>query len=248
MSEHSGTVALVTGATRGIGRAIGEQLGALGMTVLVGARDPRRGAEVADELRAGGADAHGVHLDVTDAGTAAAAAAWIDERHGRLDVLVNNAGISGGLTGQSPGALDLDLVRAVFETNVFGVVAVTEAVLPLLRRSAHPRIVNMTSGIGSLTRMQDPRDRFAALPASLAYSPSKTAQNQVTVQYAKALRADGVLVNAADPGPCATGFSVAFPGLTRTAADGAAIAVHLAILDDDGPTGTYVADTGPVPW
>lgn len=133
----------------------------------------------------------------------------------------------------------------MFATNVFGVIAVTEAMLPLLRRSPCPRIVNLSSSVGSLTRMSDHQNHFTRLPGSLAYAPSKTALNQVTVQYAKQLRPAGILVNAADPGACATDFTAAIPGLTRTAEDGAAIAVRLATLEDDGPTGGYFADTGP---
>jgi NAD(P)-dependent dehydrogenase (short-subunit alcohol dehydrogenase family) len=235
------TIALVTGATRGIGRATAVELSRLGMTVLIGARDPDRGASVAAEL---GVDV--VHLDVTDPDTAATAAARIDERYGRLDVLVNNAGISGGLAHQSPGDLDPEILRTVFATNVFGTIAVTETMLPLLRRSAAARIVILSSSVGSLTRMSDPAGPFAALPATLAYGPSKAAVNQLTVQYAKGLAADGILVNAADPGPCATDFSVDFPGLTRTAADGAAIVVHLATTTV--ASGEYLSDAGPVPW
>jgi NAD(P)-dependent dehydrogenase (short-subunit alcohol dehydrogenase family) len=231
MTERS--IALVTGATRGIGRAVAEGLDRLGMTVLIGARDPGHAAAV--------------HLDVTDPATIAEAAARIDERYGRLDVLVNNAGIAGD-DRQSPGDVDLDTVRRVFETNVFGVIAVTEAMLPLLRRSAAARIVNLSSSVGSLARMSDPA-RFTHIPAVLGYAPSKAALNQVTVQYAKGLAAAGILVNAADPGACATDFTAGrFPGLTRTAADGAAIAIRLATLPDDGPTGAYLADSGPVPW
>jgi NAD(P)-dependent dehydrogenase (short-subunit alcohol dehydrogenase family) len=131
---------------------------------------------------------------------------------------------------------------------VFGVIAVTEALLPLLRRSAAARIVNMSSSVGSLTRMSEPEHYFARLPGSLAYSPSKCALNQITAQYAKQLRPGGILVNAADPGACATDFSAGIPWATRTAADGASIAVQLATLPDDGPTGTDLADAGPVPW
>jgi NAD(P)-dependent dehydrogenase (short-subunit alcohol dehydrogenase family) len=247
MTEHGGTIALITGATRGIGRATADGLGRLGMTVLLGARDPGRGAEVAGELRTAGADAHAVHLDVADPETAAGAAAWIAEHHGRLDVLVNNAGISGDHRHQSPGAVDLDVVREVFATNVLGVIAVTEAMLPLLRRSGAARIVNLSSSVGSLARMSD-RSRFTHVPAVLAYPPSKAALNQVTVQYAKGLAAEGILVNAADPGACATDFTARFTGLTRTAADGAAVVIELATLPADGPTGAYLADSGPVPW
>jgi NAD(P)-dependent dehydrogenase (short-subunit alcohol dehydrogenase family) len=226
-----GTIALVTGASRGIGRAVAEGLDRLGMTVLRGTRDP----------------APALHLDVTEPDTIARAAAWIDERYGRLDVLVNNAGIAGD-DRQSPGDVDLDVVRRVFETNVVGVIAVTEAMLPLLRRSPAARIVNLSSSVGSLTKMSD-ATQFTHIPAVLGYAPSKAALNQVTVQYAKGLAADGILVNAADPGACATDFTAGrFPGLTRTAADGAAVAIRLATLPDGGPTGAYLADSGPVPW
>jgi NAD(P)-dependent dehydrogenase (short-subunit alcohol dehydrogenase family) len=235
--------ALVTGATRGIGRAVAAELGRLGLTVLIGARDPARGEEVAREL---GGEA--VHLDVTDPDSIAKAAAWIGEHHGRLDVLVNNAGISGD-DHQAPGDVDPNTIRGVFATNVLGAIAVTEAMLPLLRRSPAGRIVNLSSSVGSLGRMSDPDGPFSRLPATLAYAPSKAALNQVTVQYAKALATDGILVNAADPGGCATDFTATrFPGITRTAADGARIAVWLATLPADGPTGAYLADAGPVPW
>lgn len=248
MESDSTVIALVTGGGRGIGQEIAAGLGRAGMTVLVAARNPDRAGDVADRMRSDGIDAYVVRLDVTDPGSARAAAAWVEQRFGRLDVLVNNAGVSGSRDHQTPGLVDLDAIRAVFATNVFGIVAVTEAMLPLLRRSSSGRIVNMSSGLGSLSRMSDPQDYFAGLPAALGYAPSKSALNQLTVQYAKHLRAEGILVNAADPGPCATDFTVGFPGVTRTAADGAQIAIRLATLDDDGPTGGYFADSGPVPW
>jgi NAD(P)-dependent dehydrogenase (short-subunit alcohol dehydrogenase family) len=242
------TIALVTGANKGIGREIAAQLSALGTTVLLAARDAGRRAQAVAQLRAAGGDVHPLALDVTDPASVAAAAAEVERRFGRLDVLVNNAGISGAHATQQPGAADLDVIRAVFATNVLGVIAVTEALLPLLRLSAAARIVNLSSSTGSLARMSDPAHYFARMPAALAYSPSKSALNQVTVQYAKALRPAAILVNAADPGPCATDFTAGIPGVTRTAADGAAIAVRLATLPDDGPTGTYIAESGPVPW
>jgi NAD(P)-dependent dehydrogenase (short-subunit alcohol dehydrogenase family) len=241
-------VALVTGGSRGIGRETVAGLAGHGMTALIGARDVGRAEAVAGQLRSGGADVRVVGLDVADPTAPAAAAGWIEDQVGRLDVLVNNAGISGDHAGQVPGTADLGLVRAVFDTNVFGVIAVTEAMLPLLRRSAAPRIVNVSSGVGSLNRMSDPADYLHGLPGSLAYSPSKAALNQVTVQYAKALRPAGFLVNAADPGPCATDFTAGLPGLTRSAADGAAVVIGLATLSDGGPTGGFYADAGEVPW
>ena len=248
MTEHESRVALVTGGGRGIGREIVAGLARRAMTVLLGARDPHRGQEAVVALRATGADVHLIRLDVTDPGSVGEAAVQVEDQFGRLDVLVNNAGISGDHSGQLPGATDLDVVREVFSTNVFGVIAVTEAMLPLLRRSPSARIVNLSSSVGSLTRMSDAGHYFTELPGSLAYAPSKAALNQVTVQYAKQLKAEGILVNAADPGPCATDFTTAFPGLSRTAADGAAIAIELATLAHNGPTGGYTSDLGPVPW
>ncbi len=242
---ESTTIALVTGANKGIGREIVAQLAALGMTVLLGARDQQRRDAAAAELRAAGGDVRPVALDVTDPDTVRAAASLIDQQFGRLDVLVNNAGISGS-RGQSPTGAELDNVRAVFETNYFGVITVTNAMLPLLLRSSAPRIVNMSSGVGSLAGMSDPDGPLAGMPPSVAYVPSKTALNSLTVQYAKELRKDNVLVNAADPGYCATDLN-AHSGY-RTAAQGAAIAVRLATLGPDGPTGGFFNDDGPVPW
>ena len=205
MSEHTTQqeIALITGANKGIGRAAAEQLSARGMTVLIGARNPQRGEEAAAALRAAGGDAHAVTLDVTDPTTVAAAATHVEERFGHLDVLINNAGITGSgqvapddAHDQVPSTVDLDMVRAVFETNVFGVIAVTNAMLPLLRRSAAPRIVNVSSHGASLTLTSDPDGPFAALLPSAAYNPSKSALTALTVQYANELRKDGILVNA----------------------------------------------------
>jgi NAD(P)-dependent dehydrogenase (short-subunit alcohol dehydrogenase family) len=238
------TIALVTGANKGIGYEIVAQLAERGMTVLLGARDEQRRNDAVAALRSDGADVHPVALDVTDPASAQAAADHVADRFGRLDVLVNNAGITGGWGG-APSEADLDIVRAVFETNVFGVLTVTNTMLPLLRRSEAARIVNISSGVGSLAAMS-PTGRLAAMPASAAYVPSKTALNSLTVQYAKELREDGILVNAADPGYCSTDLNN--HSGHRSAAQGAAIAVHLATLGADGPTGGYFNDDGPVPW
>jgi NAD(P)-dependent dehydrogenase (short-subunit alcohol dehydrogenase family) len=245
----STTIALVTGADKGIGRAIAGQLGALGMTIVVAVRDASLGEQAAAELRSGVVDPRPVVLDVTDTATIQAAAKYVDEELGRLDVLVNNAGISGDIPRQLPSAADLEVVREVFETNVFGVMAVTNAFLPLLRRSAQPRIVNMSSQVGSIATMSDPEHYMSRMPGSAAYAPSKTALNAVMVQYAKELRDTGILVNAAAPGGCATDFTKHLGRkLDRTADDGAAIAVRLATLGPDGPTGGYFDDDGPVAW
>lgn len=131
---------------------------------------------------------------------------------------------------------------------MFGVISVTTTMLPLLARSPTARIVNVSSGLGSIARMTDPEDYFTTRPPLAAYVPSKTALNSLTVQYAKELRSRNILVNAADPGPCATDFTTAFPGLTRTSADGAAVVVRLATLPDDGSTGGFFDEHSPVPW
>ena len=255
MTEHAThqKIALITGANKGIGRAAAGQLAALGMTVLIGARDPRRGDEAAAALRAAGGSAHAVTLDVTDQASARAAAKQIEERFGHLDVLINNAGITGSgqvspedAHDQVPSSVDVDMVRAVFETNVFGVIAVTNAMLPLLRRSPAPRIVNVSSAAGSLTIASDPDGPLAGLLASAAYTPSKTALNALTVQYANELRKNGILVNAADPGYVDTEINNHSGYLT--VAQGAAVLVRLATLGADGPTAGFFSEDGPVPW
>jgi len=241
------TLVLVTGGGRGIGLEVVNSLADRGMRVLLGARDTGSVEETVGSLRARGGDVVSVGLDVNDTSSIASAAEWIDDRYGRLDVLVNNAGISGDMAAQVAGHVDLEVVRAVFTTNVFGVIAVTEAMIPLLRRSPRGRIVNVSSSVGSLTRMSDPGHYFADMPGLLAYPASKTALNQVTLQYAKALHPDGILVNAADPGPCDTDFTRGIAGVERTAAEGARIICDLATLGDN-TTGSYRRDTGPVPW
>jgi NAD(P)-dependent dehydrogenase (short-subunit alcohol dehydrogenase family) len=242
MSEQ--TIALVTGANKGIGYEIAAGLGALGWSVGVGARDAERGEAAVQKLRAGGADAFAVPLDVTDDASVAAAAALIEERDGRLDVLVNNAGVTGDPGRQLPTTVDLAAVRTAVETNVIGVIRVTNAMLPLLRRSASPRIVNMSSSVGSLTLQSAPGSQTG--PISAAYAPSKTFLNGVTVQYARELRDTNILINAANPGYCATDLN-GFRG-TRTPEQGAAIAIRLATLPDGGPTGGFFEDDGVVPW
>ena len=241
MSEQ--TVALVTGANKGIGYEIAAGLGALGWSVGVGARDEQRREAAVAKLRAAGADAFGVPLDVTDDASVAAAAGLIEEHAGRLDVLVNNAGITGGAP-QAPTTVDPATVRAAVETNVIGVIRVTNAMLPLLRRSASPRIVNMSSSVGSLTLQTTPGAETG--PIAAAYSPSKTFLNAVTVQYAKELHDTNILINAACPGFVATDLN-GFRGV-RTPQQGAAIAIQLATLPDDGPTGGFFDDAGVVPW
>ncbi|MFF5081871.1 SDR family oxidoreductase [Actinoplanes sp. NPDC000266] len=241
MSESK--VALVTGANKGIGYEIAAGLAARGFAVGVGARDQQRRDAAVEKLRAAGADVFGVPLDVTDDASVTAAGALIEDRAGRLDVLVNNAAITGGWE-QAPTETDVAIVRKVVETNVIGVIRVTDAMLPLLRRSASPRVVMMSSAVGSLTRQAGPGGETG--PLSMAYAPSKTFLNAVTLQYAKALRDTPVLVNMACPGFVATDLN-GFRG-HRTPEQGAATALRLATLPDGGPTGAFFEDAGLVPW
>jgi NAD(P)-dependent dehydrogenase (short-subunit alcohol dehydrogenase family) len=237
------TIALVTGANKGIGFETARQLGARGVTVLIGARDEARGIAAERALRGGlqglrgprvGVDAHFVPLDVTDATSVREAADWIEKEYGRLDILVNNAGIAVG--GGPPSETDLEAMHEVFQTNVFGVIMVTNAMLPLLRRAPAARIVNVSSEVGSIAAMTDPGSPLAQMPAGLAYPSSKTALNMITALYAKELRDTPIKVNAANPGYTATDLN-GNSGF-RSAAEGAEVSVNLATLDASGPTGT----------
>ncbi|NUO54100.1 MAG: SDR family oxidoreductase, partial [Polyangiaceae bacterium] len=238
---HKNRVALVTGANKGIGLQIAKDLVSRGLTVLVGSRNVENGEEAAKSI---GAGARAIQLDVTSHASISAAAERIRKELGRLDVLVNNAGISHTgspsmkfeeiLAAGRPSVASLAEVRAVFETNVFGVIAVTQAMLPLLREAPAGRIVNVSSSVGSLTRQTDPTNAFR-IP-SAGYCPSKTALNALTVAFALELEKTRIKVNAACPGFTATDLNQ-FAG-TRTVEQGAREAVRLALLDESGPTGT----------
>ncbi|WP_189711347.1 SDR family oxidoreductase [Streptomyces phaeofaciens] len=239
-------IALVTGANKGIGYEIAAGLGSLGYRVGVGARDAARRETAVEKLRAAGVDAFGVPLDVTDDQSVTDAAELIERLAGRLDALVNNAGVSGEMGPgwvQDPTALDLEVLRSVLDTNVMGVVRTTNAMLPLLRRAASPRIVNVSSSVGSLARQTDPD---IEMPIMAAYAPSKSFLNALTVQYARQFAGTNILINAACPGLVATDFT-GFQG-PRTPEQGAATAIRLATLPDGGPTGSFFEDDGVVPW
>lgn len=208
--------------------------------MLVGARDEARGAE---KLAADGADACYVALDVTDGATVAAAARWITDEFGRLDMLVNNAGIALDFAYQGPTAVPVESVRTTYEANVFGVVAVTNAMLPLLREASAARIVS--SELGSLTHNSDRRSQWWQLRL-LGYNSSKAALNAVTVEYAKELDDTPIKINAVNPGYCATDLTN-HQG-HRTAAQGAAVAVRAATLPADGPSGAFLTEEGTLPW
>ena len=226
------TIALVTGANKGIGLETARQFGARGFTVLAGARDEARGREAERVLRADGADATFVRLDVSSDASVRAAAAWIEREYGRLDILLNNAGVA---RGNPPSQTDLDLMREVYEVNVFGVIRVTNAMLPLLRRAPAARIVNVSSEVGSITSMTDPASPLAQMPAGLAYPSSKAALNMITAMYAKELQDTPIKVNAANPGYTKTDLN-RNSGL-RSVTEGAEASVYLATLPADGPSG-----------
>jgi NAD(P)-dependent dehydrogenase (short-subunit alcohol dehydrogenase family) len=247
-------VALVTGANQGIGLQIAKDLAARACTVLLGSRNLERGEAAAKTIDG---DAHVLQLDVTDRASIAAAAQRVRNEFGRLDVLVNNAAIShtGRMAGMSveqyakstrPSNVSLDEVRAVWETNVFGVLAVYQAMLPLLREAPAARIVNVSSGVGSLTMNSDPAYPWRSIFGPV-YPASKTALNAITLAMAIELEPAGIKVNAVSPGFTKTNLNN-YAG-TETVEEGAAEAVRVALLGPEGPTGTFThAKLGQLPW
>ncbi|MBT2289925.1 SDR family oxidoreductase [Paenibacillus albidus] len=235
---------LITGANKGIGYETARQMGALGYTVLMGSRSEARGREAAESLRQEGIKAQFILLDLTQQATIEAAAAQIEQDFGRLDVLINNAGISLG-GGVSPSQLKLSDLIETYETNIFGTIAVTQALLPLLLASSAGRIVNLSSGLGSLTYNSDPDHEHAAFNL-LAYNSSKAALNAATIMFAKEFKHTPLKINSADPGFTATDLN-GFTG-PRTVKQAADVIIRLATLPEDGPTGGFFAENGEVPW
>ncbi|NOW96454.1 SDR family NAD(P)-dependent oxidoreductase [Mucilaginibacter sp. SG564] len=250
-SSANKLVALVTGANQGVGNEIAKALAANRYNVYVGSRKLDNGEKAAAEI---GENAKAIQLDVTRQQTINEAVVRIEDEHGRLDLLVNNAGIShGGTAPKSPEELmstgravnvSLDEVRAVWETNVFGVIAMTQAALPLLRKSTAARIVNVSSGLGSLTWITDP-ECWAREHFGIVYAASKTALNAVTVAFALELEKEGIKVNATSPGYTATALNN-FQG-TDSLEAGSREPVRVA-LETDGPTGGFTGPEGPLPW
>jgi NAD(P)-dependent dehydrogenase (short-subunit alcohol dehydrogenase family) len=237
-------IALVTGANKGIGRAIAAQLAKAGMTVLLGARNPAAGEEAAAQLRKESLDVEFIQLDLVQPATIEATAASIASRFQRLDVLVNNAAILDSGDGP-PGVASLESVKRTFDTNFHGTLAVTQAMLPLLRKAEQARIVNLSSGLGSLEMNSDPKWGFADFKF-IGYCASKAALNMMTVQLACELRDTGIKVNAVSPGYVDTDMNQ-HRG-TLTVEQGAAEPVRLALLSADGPTGGFFGDGGRYPW
>ena len=237
------STALVTGANKGIGLEIARGLGRLGYRVWVGSRDPGRGEAAVAELRREGLDVHALQIDVADDASVTAAALALAKETDRLDALVNNAGISAGWG--PPSEDTVESVRALYEVNVFGAIRATHAFLPLLKASKAPRIVMISSSLGSLAWASDFQAPMAQVNL-LGYNSSKSALNAVTVAFAKELDPLGFKVNAGCPGYTATDLNQ-HQG-HRTPREGAAIGVRLATLPDDGPTGGFFDDAGVVAW
>jgi NAD(P)-dependent dehydrogenase (short-subunit alcohol dehydrogenase family) len=235
------TTALVTGANKGLGRETVRRLAALGWDVFLAARDTERGTAAVAELAEDGLDARFVPLDVTSDESVSAAADTVKRAVGRLDVLVNNAGV--GAPPDTPSETSVTSLREVFEVNVFGSVRVTNAFLPLLRDAEQPRIVMVSSGMGSFTVANDSR-WFGLVPPQLGYPASKAALNMITGQYARAL--EGIQINAVDPGFTATDLTD-HAGF-QTVTEGTDAIVRLATTGPDGPTGGFHDREGTVPW
>jgi len=246
-------IALVTGANQGIGLQIATDLAANGLTVLLASRNLERGTAAAQTIAG---EVHPIQLDVTDEASIRAAVAQVEQQFGRLDILVNNAAISRA-NGQDVETMQdyiqrsratlisVDEVRTIWETNVFGVLAVTQAFVPLLRKSEAARIVNVSSGLGSLTINATPNPYRATF--NPGYAASKTALNAITLAFAIDLEAEGIKVNAVTPGFTSTALNN-YEG-TETVQQGAAEAVRVALLDSDGPSGTFTGSVNQTyPW
>jgi len=239
-------VALITGANRGIGFETAKQLGELGVAVVVGARKLEAAEETANKLRAQGIDAYGIQLEVTSAADRKAAANFIEEKFGKLDILINNAGV-GSATGFTPvnsQVTDEELLR-VFGTNLFAVVAVTRELLPLIQKSPAGRIVNLSSILGSLTLHADPTSPIAGFK-SFAYDGSKSALNAFTIHLAYELKDTPVKVNSAHPGWVKTEMGT--DAAPMEIPDGAKTSVALALLGPDGPSGRFIHLGQELPW
>lgn len=245
MSEGKKT-ALVTGANKGIGFEIARQLGIQGITILVGVRDVARGEAAIQKLRAEKIDATVVHLDVTDQVSIDAAAAFIGQTYGQLDILVNNAAIAVQEWNTPPSQLSFEDLQKTFATNVFGVFAVTKAMLPLLRHSQAGRIVNVSSEMGSLDINSDSNSSISRMPPTLAYNASKTALNALTVFFAKELQDTTIKVNSVSPGYVATDLNGHSGHLTTE--QGAKAPIAYATLPADGPTGGFFGANGQIAW
>ena len=239
-------IALITGANKGIGLETARQLGKQDVTVLVGARGAGKGKAAVQKLRKEGIDAHAIEIDVTDPASIKSAADQVERDFGRLDILINNAGVMLDDKEKKPSEQSLDVWRKTFDANLFGLILTTQAFLPLLRRSEAGRIVNLSSILGSITYHAQPGSPIYESKSYAAYNVSKSAVNAYTVQLAYELKETNIKVNAAHPGWVKTDMGGA--GATMELEDGAKTSVELATLGADGPNGAYVHMGESLPW
>src|SRR3981081_2274964 len=246
MSDETKKIALITGANKGIGLETARQLGKLGITVLVGARDQAKGEAAVAEWKKDGVDARAVKLDVDNSSDYAAVAKLIEKDYGRLDILVNNAGVMlDGRKGNETSKTSQDVLRKTFNTNFFAAVGLTQAVLPLLKKSVGGRIVNLSSILGSNTLHATPGS-FIYDAKTFAYDASKAALNSFTIHLAHELKDTKIKVNSAHPGWVKT--DMGGEGAQLDVETGAKTSVELATLQDSGPNGAYVHLGKPLPW
>jgi NAD(P)-dependent dehydrogenase (short-subunit alcohol dehydrogenase family) len=242
MSLSQKKIALITGANKGLGFEISRQLARLGIKVVLGIRDAVRGKVAVNQLLSEGLDVEFKCLDVTDGESIEAIRSYIAKTYGKLDILINNAGVCLD-SGQKSSEVSLEVIRRTLETNFIGAVAMTQALLPLIHKSEAGRIVNMSSGRGSLTHLSDPNCHYAK---TLAYNSSKTALNSFTVMLAAELKDTAIKVNSADPDWCRTDMGT--EAATHSAKEGADTPVWLATLSAEGSTGGFFNSRNPVPW
>ncbi len=240
--NSSQKIALITGANKGLGFEISRQLARQGIIVVMGVRDATKGKVAANQLLQAGFDVEFQCLDVTDTESIESIRGYLDKKYGKLDILINNAGICLD-SGQQSSEVSLNIIIKTFETNFFGVIAITQALLPLIHKSEGGRIVNMSSGRGSLTQHSDPICHYAK---TLAYNSSKTALNSFTVMLAAELKHTNIKVNSADPDWCRTEMGT--EAATHSVEEGADTPVWLATLSEDGFTGGFFNSRNPVPW
>ena len=239
-------IALITGANKGLGFEMARQLGRVGVTMVLAARDPRKGEAAAAELRGEGLDVQFLKLDVTSREDRAAAARFLEEKFGRLDILINNAGISSETLGSGKvSTTTADVIHRTFETNFFAPVALTQVLLPLIRKSDAGRIVNMSSILGSQTLHADPKSPIYDFK-SLSYDASKTALNSFTIHLAHELKDTKIKVNSAHPGWVKTDMGT--DAAPMEIPEGAKTGVELALLGEDGPAGGFFHLGEPLPW
>lgn len=231
-------IVLITGGNKGLGFETAKVLQQKGYNVYIGSRDAERGRQAADEL-----GVKYVQLDVTDDISIQQAYLQIQDREGRLDILINNAGISGGF--KKPADLTVNDVQQVYNTNVFGIVRMMQTFIPLLEKSEQPVVVNVSSGLGSFGMVTNPNTQESKVN-SLAYCSSKSAVTMMTLQYAKGL--PHIQINAADPGSTNTDLVGDFSNNAKPASEGIIPIVKLATIDKDGPTGTFIDSNGSMPW